>query len=612
MATKMRMRAVFNCSADEPGEISFKEGDILIDVEESGEDGWYIGTIENTSERGLFPYNYVERISESSPSDDTSTANITIPTTKSTWKATNDKTILPGFPALDAFEIAMSSGKGFKAASSAPTLSNSPPAIISPKPKLNTGLGIKKIVTPPAISEKPKISPTRSRSYSASTALTNKTEPSSLRPSQLSNGKGTTKSALELALSKGPQQSNLRSNSFSKSSGVALVGLANLKSNDSINNDVEDEDGYQMVKPSQLRQRQQQSAHKPIASTSSKPVIWKKASVTPSTKLDGPVSTKLDVPVSSNPMPRLPSRPVSTASKRSRNSRFTPSPCTTPNTTNVLPAVKETEKTIPPPILKPKPVLASQPFLPPRPTTKLRSTSNPPPIQPKPAMSSIEILLSKNAEKKNTETMSKTPPRVTANKPIVSMYQPKPLVSKASVVPLPGTAKPVSIPNFVSRPSLDSWRSEDSTDVNLKPSALLNRGRSATNPISNTSVDWSSVLTKPKSSSVLKPTVEKILDTKPIKKAPPPPPSRCRNKSHVMDDTSRHRYEILFDSIHDDGFVDGETARFIWLKSKLSNEELCRVWKECDPDHKGLLDKHAFIDGMGRIDAMLLNKQITV
>lgn len=582
---KMRMRAVFNCSADETGEISFKEGDILFDVEESGEDGWYIGTIENTSERGLFPYNYVERISESTPTEGTSTPTIAIPT--KTWKSTSEKANLPGFPALDAFEIAMSSGKGFKPASSAPTIS-------SPKPKLNTDLGIKRIVTPPAISEKPTISPTRSRSYSASTAPS--TQKSTLKPSQLI---GNTKSALELALSKGPQPSNLRS----FSSGT----ISNSKSTET--NDVEDEDGYQMVKPSQLRQRQQQQVlPNPIASLSSKPAVWKKPLVTPklstSTKLDLPGESKLDVP-SSNPMPRLPSRPVSTASRRSRNNRSTPistsaSKSTNITTTTTTPTVKETEKTVPPPILKPKPVLAPQPSLPPRPSsTKSRSTSNPPPIQPKPAMSSIEILLSKNAEKKNADALSKTPPR--ASKPPVSMYQPK-----TGAVPLPGMAKPIS--NHSNRPSLDSWKSDDSADANLKPSALLNRARSATNPCSNTSMDWSTVLTKPKSSSVLKPST--TIDTKPVKKAPPPPPSRSRTK--VMDEVTKHRYEILFDSIHDDGFVDGETARFIWVKSKLSNEELSRVWKECDPDHKGLLDKHAFIDGMGRIDAILLNKQTVV
>ncbi|KAI7893216.1 uncharacterized protein EV154DRAFT_502900 [Mucor mucedo] len=603
MATKMKMRAVFNCSADEPGEISFKEGDILIDVEESGEDGWYIGTIENSSERGLFPYNYVERISNASSPK---TANITIPANKSS-PTTTEKTSLPGFPALDAFELAMSS-KSFKSASSAPSISNHPPIV---KPKLNTS--IKRIATPPTISEKPMLSPTRSRSYSASTALSNKTV---LKPSQLV---GNTKGALELALSKGPPPppSSLRSSSFSsssssKTSAVPLVGL--FKSPDIGQNDVEDEDGYQMVKPSQLRQRQQQQVlPQQMASTSSKPVAWKKpALVTPKLSLstkasDPPGSSKLDLP-SSNPMPRLPSRPVSTASRRSRQNHRSSSTKTTTTTTTksihtppVAVVVKEIEKTgVPPPILKPKPVLNAQPSLPPRPvSTKSRSTSNPPPIQPKPTMSSIEILLSKNAEKRDAE------PARTGPKPLAMSQQAKPAaVTNKAAAALPGV-----VASYGSRPSLDSWRSEDANaDVNLKPSSLLNRARSATNPSSNTSVDWSTVLTKPKSSSVLKPHT--MVDSKPIKKAaPPPPPSRSRNKSNVIEDGSRHRYEILFDSIQDDGYVDGETARFIWLKSKLSNEELGRVWKECDPDHKGLLDKHAFIDGMGRIDAILLNKQ---
>lgn len=511
----MKMRAVFNCSADEPGEISFKEGDVLINVEESGEDGWYIGTIENTSERGLFPYNYVERISETTSNNNKKEPHLTQSTSTVEPKSTSlkEKTSLPGFPALDAFELAMASGKSFKSASSTPN---------TVKPKLE----IKRTASPIIISEKPALlSPTRARSYSASTALTS--HPNALKPSQIV---GNTKSALELALSKGPPPppSSLRSSSFStstKTNGLPAISL--FKSPELTPHDVEDEDGYQMVKPSQLRQRQQQM--KPIASTSSKPVAWKKPAA-PSPKV-----SKLDLPCS-NPMPRLPSRPVSTASRRSRQS-------------TQRSIVKE-EKT-PPPILKPKPILPSQPSLPPRPT-KSRSTSNPPPIQPKPAMSSIEILMSKNAEKNKLESSTRTKP----------VYGPKPNTS---------------------RPSFDSWRSEEmDNDKNVKPSSL--RARSATNPIS---MDW----TKPKT----------IMETKPIKKGPPPPPSRNRNKS--LD-----RYEILFDTIQDDGYVDGETTRFIWLKSKLSNEELGRLWKECDPDHKGLLDKDGFIDGMKKIDAILMNK----
>jgi hypothetical protein len=222
-------------------------------------------------------------------------------------------------------------------------------------------------------------------------------------------------------------------------------------------------------------------------------------------------------------------------------------------------------------------------------------------------MSSIEILLSKNASNENKSSSEvKTPPRVASNKPSLPLSQPK----------------------QINKSNVDTWKNPDtesSTDVNIKPSALLNRTRSSTNPTSN--IDWSNAMTKRSnnSSSLARPIspvrsseTNSTVKSEPKKKStpPPPPPSRPPKNStktnHIMDDISRHRYEILFDTIHDDGYVDGETARFIWLKSKLSSEELSRIWKECDPDHKGLLDKHAFIDGMGRIDELLMNKQQVV
>jgi hypothetical protein len=97
---------------------------------------------------------------------------------------------------------------------------------------------------------------------------------------------------------------------------------------------------------------------------------------------------------------------------------------------------------------------------------------------------------------------------------------------------------------------------------------------------------------------------------------PPPPPSRQpknyanNNNGHLqIDGASKARYQMLFDTINDDGYVDGETTQIIWRKSKLSDEDLAGVWKECDPEHKGLLDKERFIEGMGRIDEILSKQQ---
>ncbi|KAF9972229.1 Increased rDNA silencing protein [Actinomortierella ambigua] len=53
-------KAIFDCTGDDEHELTFKEGDIILNVEETAEEGWLRGTIERTGEQGLFPDNYVE------------------------------------------------------------------------------------------------------------------------------------------------------------------------------------------------------------------------------------------------------------------------------------------------------------------------------------------------------------------------------------------------------------------------------------------------------------------------------------------------------------------------------------------------------------------------
>ncbi|KAI8642373.1 hypothetical protein BD408DRAFT_416683 [Parasitella parasitica] len=687
MTTKKSMKAVFDCSADEAGELSFREGDILVDVEESGEEGWYTGRIQNTSETGLFPYNYVVQV------------------TAAQSQNYMDERPLSKFPPIDAFEAAITSGKISKSSNN--NVNSIPSAFTADsKAKLpatssisnsNTiGLGVKLYgdnsnansftkpkLKPVGSMKSTAYSPTRSRSYSTS-AILNEAEKEpiqaekTLRPSQLLNGKGT-KSALELALSKGSPKSsssNRKSNNTflkNNTAGIALHGMSSIKPNSSNSNNDKEEDGFQMIKPSQLRKNQTAtSSIRPFASqstsfaksTTATTPSWKKTADTKASgyKISGDKSAssesissfKLITAPSSSPMPRLPSRPISTATRRSRNSRNSSSsslnlsPITTSNKTvsNApnfnLTAVREpTEKATPPPILKPKPQInstttAKQPSLPPRP--KLRSTSNPPPIQPKPAMSCIEILLSKS--NKNESAPAATIPNVTVSSKPTTAPPPRNAATKPAV----STAKPTVGAKFIVRPSLDSWQSADNTknqpqDVNVKPSAVLknNRARSATNPVSSSSStappDWMAAL-RPKAPTTTKSgfherptspithpvslsqapsaTTATIEPAKKKADPPPPPPSRppkSKNTTFGNHSKKKQRYETLFESIHDDGYVDGETAHFVWLKSRLSNEDLARIWKECDPDHKGLLDKHAFIDGMSKIDELLSMKQ---
>ncbi|KAI8885459.1 hypothetical protein K501DRAFT_284294 [Backusella circina FSU 941] len=638
MAARMRMKAIFDCSADEPGELTFKEGDILVDVVKSAEEGWYEGKLENSSERGLFPHNYVEQIPEKV---DTSSKVNTPKTEEIQLEPLNN------FPTIDAFEAAMSQTRKS-------TSSNNSSSTQTHKLKQPVEIATMNLLPISVKKEEPiglgiKLKPTglrqdivsRSRSYSTpSTPNTLSSQDNSektVRPSQLRKDQGI-QSTLSAALSKGPVSSSspsvFKPMSKPESNSVPLVGLSIVKSIVTKGSDTEDDE--KLVKPSQLRNRNQfnkiETRAFPTLPSQSPSPSWKKNSPTTTTRNssdDALDAKKIVVPEPNNSMPRLPSRPMSAAARKSRSSRtstnsshsistsaasstkaISESPKTTPS--HLSPAKLENEKSAPP-ALKPKPNVA-QPFLPPRP--KLRSTSNPPPLQPKPLTTPLD------------KPVKKTIPVVEV-KPSISNTTPPPIAVKPTLKQSGGNTKtPPSIgsqkPLLPSRPSLDSSRrstdynsntasdnDSENSNNNIKPSQLFNRARSATSPSSpGKPMDWNTSPIAPNS------------ETQKKKKAtpPPPPPSRQpknyannntnNNNGHLqMDSASKARYEMLFDTINDDGFVDGETTQIIWRKSKLSDEDLACVWKECDPDHKGLLDKESFIEGMGKIDAILSKQQ---
>ena len=53
---------MYDYTAQKHDEISFKKGDIFLYPEFCGEDGWMIGSIEHSGNRGMFPLNHVKRI----------------------------------------------------------------------------------------------------------------------------------------------------------------------------------------------------------------------------------------------------------------------------------------------------------------------------------------------------------------------------------------------------------------------------------------------------------------------------------------------------------------------------------------------------------------------
>lgn len=52
-------RALYDYQASDNDEVSFNDGDTIVDCEVI-DDGWIMGTVENTGQRGMIPSNYVE------------------------------------------------------------------------------------------------------------------------------------------------------------------------------------------------------------------------------------------------------------------------------------------------------------------------------------------------------------------------------------------------------------------------------------------------------------------------------------------------------------------------------------------------------------------------
>ena len=50
---------MFDCTSDDPAELTFRKGDVLLNVVQTEEDGWYQANLVN-GESGLVPYNYIE------------------------------------------------------------------------------------------------------------------------------------------------------------------------------------------------------------------------------------------------------------------------------------------------------------------------------------------------------------------------------------------------------------------------------------------------------------------------------------------------------------------------------------------------------------------------
>lgn len=56
-----RYKAIYDYAAADEDEVSFADGDVILDVQQIDE-GWMFGRVERTGKQGMLPSNYVEAI----------------------------------------------------------------------------------------------------------------------------------------------------------------------------------------------------------------------------------------------------------------------------------------------------------------------------------------------------------------------------------------------------------------------------------------------------------------------------------------------------------------------------------------------------------------------
>lgn len=61
MCVQKRYKAIYDYAAADEDEVSFADGDVILDVQQIDE-GWMFGRVERTGQQGMLPSNYVEAI----------------------------------------------------------------------------------------------------------------------------------------------------------------------------------------------------------------------------------------------------------------------------------------------------------------------------------------------------------------------------------------------------------------------------------------------------------------------------------------------------------------------------------------------------------------------
>lgn len=55
------VRAMYDYGAADTDEVSFRDGDVIVNVQ-SIDEGWMYGTVQRTGKTGMLPANYVEAV----------------------------------------------------------------------------------------------------------------------------------------------------------------------------------------------------------------------------------------------------------------------------------------------------------------------------------------------------------------------------------------------------------------------------------------------------------------------------------------------------------------------------------------------------------------------
>ncbi|KAH8548633.1 hypothetical protein BGW37DRAFT_170334 [Umbelopsis sp. PMI_123] len=695
----MKVKALFDCTADDIGELSFKEGDVLVDVVNSAEDGWYEGRVEGSTIRGLFPYNYVEILDEpvASPAsilqsgkasrtvmeDNLSSSEPKIVSSTS-WSVLTKAETNEARMAMDAEVNSGSAATPERKKSSTEVASTTVPLVLSKQPTPAVNLYARKPessgpIAPPIIRPKPAISPkpvilekstgtsriqpdlskspkieesmtnTAYRTRSMSSPSTNpsatfgsswpiitprklplSSQDSNLKPSQLKNNEIHGVVLKKTSPSIPTKSISLRS---SESQGVGggskVTDKKAVNSNNKDDDNSEDDEGYQLVKPSSLRQRGRaqttadiQSRYggvrlpfanpdlvnqkklllpemkviKPSASDSSANLAPKAASSAAGTTIPASESKNnvLDLmSTSNNPAPRLPSRPTSNRrSRRPPSSKSITKGDSTAASPVAPPSFNKTSN-VPPPI-KAKPIVKPTKEVPERQLGgSIKNQDERKPM----SVSNLALQFDTN---KPSDSPSATPPTTKPKSASLSLpHVPgKPLgLSNTNNPILSVASRPIPKPNVDSTADNTFFGSNAPPILRPKPShyqASTSLPSSNNIEIARSSKD---TIIAPRSSYVRSP----ISNTSSRKKAAAPPPPATA----AVPNDARSRYEVLFDSVQDRNRVDGQTVKVIWQKSKLSDKVLADVWKHCDKETTGLLDKAAFVQGMGEIDERL-------